>query len=226
MAPLDGEWLHPISPDGRLVARVSMPLGATEPRPWMIALHGAGDRAEWACAAWHEVTAAYPFIVCPHGDRSGYYYDAPNDTTAAITTSIGALREELPDRVVRGDAPILAGFSMGATEAVILVRTTTLPTPPVLVLIEGAYDLVVQEGMFPALKKKGVTKVLLACTTAGGCPKTYAEAQTRAEKAGLDAKFLQAGRKDHGMYPEVTEALAREWPWLTSGLEGFTAHGS
>src|SRR5437660_1672656 len=46
---------------------VSVPLGAREPRPIMVALHGGSDRPERACPAWRIAAEAYPFVVCPRG---------------------------------------------------------------------------------------------------------------------------------------------------------------
>src|SRR5262245_45833853 len=45
----------------------SIPIGAREPRPIMIALHGGSERPERACSAWRGITEAYPFVVCPRG---------------------------------------------------------------------------------------------------------------------------------------------------------------
>jgi hypothetical protein len=223
LAPLEGyEWLHPIGANGRDIARVSMPLGSTTTRPWMVALHGAGDRAEWSCGEWRAVSGAYPFIVCPRGDASGYYWGKPKDTTTDIGNAIGALRETLPERIASGDARIVAGFSMGATEALLVLRWTDLPAPRSLVLVEGGYDTMQADPLlFKTLKQKGVTRLLLGCTTLGFCARIYKDAKASAEKSGIETHFVQAARGDHGMYQEVTESLSHEWPWITEGLEGW-----
>src|SRR5688500_9215499 len=46
---------------------VSVPLGAHEPRPVVIALHGGSERPERACPEWRIATDAHPFVVCPRG---------------------------------------------------------------------------------------------------------------------------------------------------------------
>src|SRR5262245_55783039 len=38
--------------DGSRIGVVAVPLGAREPRPIMIALHGGSDQPDWACGAW------------------------------------------------------------------------------------------------------------------------------------------------------------------------------
>ena len=48
---------------------VAVPLGAREPRPLMVALHGGSEtpNKSTVCPAWREITAGYPFVVCPRG---------------------------------------------------------------------------------------------------------------------------------------------------------------
>ena len=105
------DWLEPVGDDARELGKVSIPQGATNHRPVMIALHGAADRAEWSCAEWRGVTGDFPFIVCPRGDRSGFYYDAPRKTQADLQLAIGEVRQrfdgwvealEVPGRRPRG----------------------------------------------------------------------------------------------------------------------------
>src|SRR5687768_13700772 len=48
LAALRAEWLITMPVEGFRDARVTVPQGATEPRPVVVALHGAGDRPEWA----------------------------------------------------------------------------------------------------------------------------------------------------------------------------------
>ncbi|MCL2724520.1 MAG: hypothetical protein FWD69_08800 [Polyangiaceae bacterium] len=99
-APLSGHpWIvelveeHP----GRAPTKlgfVTVPLGARERRPVVIALHGGGDRPEWACSEWVAVVSAYPFIVCPRGPGGdeGLSWSHPSDTNARIARALAAAR--------------------------------------------------------------------------------------------------------------------------------------
>ena len=49
---------------------VTVPLGAREPRPLVVALHGGSDRPEWACSAWRSISEGHAFVVCPRGPGS------------------------------------------------------------------------------------------------------------------------------------------------------------
>jgi len=67
-APLSGFSEHFELLDGKdKLGFVSVPLGAREPRPIMIAIHGGSDKPSLACSAWRGITEAYPFVVCPRG---------------------------------------------------------------------------------------------------------------------------------------------------------------
>ncbi|HEY4106246.1 MAG TPA: hypothetical protein VGM44_20240, partial [Polyangiaceae bacterium] len=60
-------WLTELDVEGFGKAALAVPLGATEPRPIVIALHGAADRPEWACGAWRSIAGPQPFVLCPRG---------------------------------------------------------------------------------------------------------------------------------------------------------------
>ena len=214
-ALVDHAWLEPIGDDARELGQVSVPLGATEPRPVILALHGAQDRAEWSCGEWRGVTAAYPFILCPRGDASRLYYDAPKKTASDIRLALDLLRNRYAPFVEDGEPSVMVGFSMGAAEALALVVQTDLRVSA-LALVEGGYDSLALAGVPSILRARSVERVLLACTTLGWCPAQYAKAKPALEKAGITVRYVQAAAKTHGMYPEVTEALAHEMAFLTS----------
>jgi predicted esterase len=213
-------WIEPVGDDARLLAQVTVPLGATTARPIMIALHGANDRAEWACAEWRGVVKAVPFVVCPRGDKTGRYWDAPKSTLADLQLAIAEVRNRFDGYVEPHDPEVLAGFSLGAVHALALILQTDLRAAS-LALAEGGYDTLAQAGVPKQLAARGVTRVLLACTTTGHCPGAYRAAQQSLARAGIDAHFIQAARGEHGMYAEVVDALAAEAPWLVAGRHAF-----
>ncbi len=207
------EWLEPLGDDAHELAKVSIPQGTTTARPILLAFHGAQDRAEWSCGEWRGVTNAFPFIVCPRGDKSGLYYDAPKKTYADTELAIAEARNRFAGFVDARDPPVIAGFSMGAAEVIALLVQTPL-TAPALALVEGGYESLALAGVPTVIARRGVKRVLLACTTLGWCPTQYAAARKALLHVGIEVHYLQAAAKDHGMYPEVTTALAKEMPWL------------
>src|SRR5205085_7239239 len=79
-----------------VVGFVSVPLGAREPRPIMIGLHGGSDRPERACPAWRIAADAYPFVVCPHGwggNEARLGWRSATDTKARIARAIAATKK-------------------------------------------------------------------------------------------------------------------------------------
>src|SRR5262249_55456731 len=85
-------WKIDLPVQGFGEATVSVPLGATEARPLLIALHGNFDRPEWQCGTWRGITHGYPFIVCPRGvPRS----DSPADSKRFTYQNPSRTAEEL-----------------------------------------------------------------------------------------------------------------------------------
>jgi hypothetical protein len=220
LAPLENHaWLEGIVPPGDEVGKLSVPNGATTPRPIMVALHGGGDRAEWSCGEWRGVTNGFPFIVCPHGAASHMYWDTAKNANAQIESARAEVWRDFGKHVAEGPL-VLAGFSAGTWMAMTLVQGG-LVEPEALVLVEGAYDVVEQEGFAPSLKARGVKRVLLVCTTRGTCPPTYRAALPKLKRVGIDARLNLASEQGHGFYPTVTFSIRRDWPWLVDGLGGW-----
>jgi hypothetical protein len=62
-----GDWLGPLrDANGRNVGNVAIAVGAVEPRPVVVAVHGAATRADWMCSAARASLGPRPFIICPH----------------------------------------------------------------------------------------------------------------------------------------------------------------
>jgi poly(3-hydroxybutyrate) depolymerase len=216
------DWLEPLSAPRDEVAKLSVPLGATSPRPVMIGLHGGGDRAEWSCGEWRGVTAAFPFIICPHGSASRTYWDTPKNVMSQIDGARGEVNRTFAGYVADGPM-VLAGFSAGTTMALTLLYGG-LVSPEALVLVEGSYDSVGDRGFPAILKAHHVKRLLLVCTTRGSCTTTYREAVPRIARAGIDVRLNLASEQGHGFYEDVTFSLRRDWPWLVNGLAGWETY--
>jgi hypothetical protein len=228
LPPLAGHsWLEDVeaeAPSGS-PGKLSVPLGATSKRPSMLGLHGAGDRAEWSCGEWRGVTDAFSFVFCPHGNASHIYWDSPQATRAQIAQAESYLERVFANYLCEGCATpeLIAGFSAGTTMAIGLVRAG-LVEPQALVLVEGSYPWVADEGFALTLRKHHVRRLLLVCTTRGLCPKTYTEALPRVARQGIDARVNLASDRGHGIYPEVVSALKRDWLWLVRDLHGWESY--
>ena len=124
LPPLHAEWLERFDLPGGQTAMVSMPQGATERRPVMIAVHGGGDRPDWACGEWRGVTNAYPFIVCPQGSPPGsdrFAWGSTAQIQKIIDLALPALRARFSDYMAEG--PMLyAGFYAGVIYGAGVVR--------------------------------------------------------------------------------------------------------
>lgn len=137
LPPLGGVWLEAIDEIGV----VAVPLGATAPRPVVVALHGAGSLAEFACGDWMYPTKAYPFIVCPRSatERPGRLASWSSVEDAASRTRIVTERVKAKFGPWIADTPpIVVGFSQGAEMAVLAADRKMVPWSALFVH-EGGY---------------------------------------------------------------------------------------
>jgi pimeloyl-ACP methyl ester carboxylesterase len=207
-------------------AVVSVPLGAREPRPLVVALHGNFDRPEWQCEVWRAATAGYPFILCPRGiprrdvpkSADRWEYGSALQTERELDAGVAALRERYATHLA--DGPIVyVGFSLGAILGTTIVRKAPERYPRV-VLIEGGLGGM-EAGLARQYEEKGGERVLLACGQADCLQKSRALAK-RLEKLGLSARVVDGGRIGHTYDGAIAEGIAREWPWLVEGLPAWS----
>jgi predicted esterase len=220
LAPLtDAVWLEPLPmPPGR-AAFVSVPLGATEPRPVMIGMHGAGDRPEWACGGYRGATDAFPFIVCPTGLPQGrsapdkFYAPAAERMAEDIESALAGLRSRFGPYVAEG--PLLfVGFSLGAMHGA-KVLAAHASTFPVALLIEGGYAEITQ-ALAALYAEQGGKRVMLACGQAA-CRPSFRAAERALRRAGIEVLLLDAGTGRHNLDGAMTRALRDAWPKLVAG---------
>jgi len=137
LPPLGGVWLETIED----VGVVAVPLGATAPRPIVVALHGAVSLAEFACGDWMYPTKAYPFIVCPRSatERPGRLASWSSLDDAATRTKLVTSRVRAKFGAwVSPEDPIVVGFSQGAEMAVLAADQKLVPWSGLFVH-EGGY---------------------------------------------------------------------------------------
>jgi hypothetical protein len=219
--------LAPLTADGELVALqvpgfrdaiVSVPLGATQPRPVMVALHGNYDRPEWQCEVWREITGGHPFILCPRGiPRAGapksedrWEYGGLAKTEQELLDGLDALAARFGKHVAEG--PVLfTGFSLGAILGRHILAKHAARFPRA-VLTEGGY-----EGWSAAFAKRyregGGERVVFACGQYA-CRQAATGAARVARKQGLETRVADGGNIGHTYDGKVARAISAEWQFL------------
>jgi pimeloyl-ACP methyl ester carboxylesterase len=210
-------WQIDVEENGKQLGSISIPLGAREPRPIVVALHGAADKPGWACGEWRAVTDAYPFIVCPRGDgpESHLYWSSPAKTRAAIDALLAVAHARFGDWIADGPT-VLVGFSMGANEAAILSREDPKRFPRV-VLAESAFDPKSTAAFAASFKGE---RAGLLCTTYG-CGPVYRQAGEVLARRGVPSRVNLSGTNAHGMWDVTNASMRRDWPWVVEGVPGW-----
>jgi len=158
---LHGEWLERLDGD----AYVTPPLGATEKRPVIVAVHGAFNHPGIMCASWRAIADGYAFVVCPAGipvDKVSYSWSTPESIERAISVALAAARARYGAWML--DAPyVYAGFSQGATLAAPVLAKGKFGRAA---LTEGGYHAF-EDGFAGAFVKHGGKRVLYTCSQSG-----------------------------------------------------------
>src|SRR5215471_4612740 len=212
LAPLRGEWLKQLDD----VGFVSPPTGATEPRPIVIAVHGAVDRPDWSCSEWRAIFGPRPFIVCPRGAPAGasaFVWTSSDALRVAIGRALEATRVRFAPYVADGPK-VYAGFSQGAMLGASIVEGAP-ETYPYAVFLEGLGDVGARR-FTRAFHDRGGKRIILACSQAGCEASRRAPLQALA-RAEIDAKLVYAGPIGHTVNGPVIAALRVEIPWLLAG---------
>jgi predicted esterase len=227
LPPLAGaDWIEPLPlADGEL-AYVVPPIGAREPRPLVLAVHGAGDRPEWACGGWRLGTNEYPFVVCPEGlkmDAQRFGWDSPRTIQTRAQAALEAVRTRFGAYVAEGPT-VYAGFSQGATLAaqVLLEQRDGFP---VVVLAEGGYDLLRNEQFLLRLRERGTARVLIVCGSPA-CFLTAANVKANLEHAGLESFVAGDPLSGHNLNQRMQDALHPVWLELTNGLPNWSGYAA
>lgn len=220
LPPLPG-FFEALPVAGHPDAWMSLPTGATGKRPVVVVVHGAGDRPDWQCGGWRRATGEYAFVVCPRGAY------APADSTktdlrythrggapllAYIDASLSALEARYPG-YVDTSTPLLAGFSLGASEILALAVDDPARFPRIA-LVEGGTS--------------GWTDARIdAYVRGGGLRVVYGAGQRANEVAakatvkrllahGLDARVVYAP-VGHTFDPPLEDAIHGELAWWVAG---------
>jgi len=225
LAPLLGvAWIERLELEDKHEAYVCPPIGARERRPLIVAVHGAGDRAEWACGGWRMVAGEYAFVVCPQGrkmDPSRFAWDSEETIRKRVASAIAAARARFGEYIAEGPT-LYVGFSQGATLA-----GPTLLDPaqsfPFIALAEGGYDLLRNRAFLGKLKARGVESVLLACGTPA-CFASMRAIEPNLSAAGIQALIGGDAKSGHNLNGEMQAGLQKVWPEFVAGLPNWRGY--
>jgi pimeloyl-ACP methyl ester carboxylesterase len=204
---------------------VSVPLGAREPRPIMIAIHGGSEKPEVACRAWRAITEGFPFLVCPRGfggRESALGWRSTSDTASRIARAVAATKATFGSGIMETTSMVLAGFSMGGSQVALLARSDP-KTYRRIVIGDSAHD------PHPALTfsrvwaREGGERVVFLCTTSGCEPSMRAAARNVAT-LGVPARLNIAATQVHGLSERAGSSMRRDLPWVVEGAPGWESH--
>jgi hypothetical protein len=224
LPPLDTpEALVPLDVPGYQPAHISIPQGATSPRPILVAAHGAWDFPEGLCDNWRWVIQDRGWVICPRGvprpppDKTFGYPSGPA-LAKEIEADVRALATRFPGYVDEGPL-VYTGFSLGA----ILGPSILARDPsrfPRAVLIEGGEDRFTA-AYANAFAHGGGQRVLYAC----GLKFRVAAAARAArllEASGVPSRVVlgklpDAGEFIHWYNGPVADEIKSQLPWLLEG---------
>jgi predicted esterase len=195
---------------GFLPAVLVVPPG-TDPRPLVVAAHGAGGAPEWDCEYWHRLTRDRAFVLCPRGTAMGpgsFYFKHHHALGAEVAAAVSVARRQFPR--ILPNSGIYAGFSQGASMGALMVSSYADQFPYV-VLIEGFTQWNIPVGR--AFARRGGQAVLFVCGTPD-CA-TKAEASTQAlQRVPVRARSEHAAGAGHTASGAVMDLVEHQLPWL------------
>ena len=220
LAPLGAaSWLIDLDVPGYGAAKLAVPIGATEPRPIVIALHGAADRPEWACGAWRGIAGPRPFVLCPRGvaradfaaPDTRYTFGAAADVARELRAGLAALKNQFGAHVAPGSV-VFVGFELGADRvADIAQQEPTFFSRLALVAASADAWPTPEAALFG---RRGGERVLFA---AG--PSTRAAAEQKAvltRRGDAEAKAIFLADHRPALDPATITLLRSEWGWLNT----------
>lgn len=213
-------------------AVVSVPMGATSPRPLLVATHGAGGTPEAHCSFWRAIVGDAAFVLCPRGVTSdvhappgerGYFYPTHHALEREVALAVAALRERFGPHV-DPNRPIYAGFSQGATMGALFVARPPRPPEPDrrdpppfagAILIEGGFDEWTLASA-RAFKAASGERVVFACGRAK-CVDGAKRSAGYLRKAGVETVVIHAEGAGHTYEGAVKGRVEEAFPWVIEG---------
>ena len=200
---------------GFLPSLLFVPAG-NEPRPLVVAAHGAGGTPEWECEYWSRLLRERSFVLCLRGTSmgksGGYYYRTQHALEAELVAAEHAARAAEPR--ILPDSGTYVGFSQGSSMGSAMIAKHGQRFPQ-LALVEGFERWNIPRAR--AFAKAGGKRVLFACGTKE-CNAVATESARWLERGGIAARVEYAAGAGHTPTGEVEERIARALPWLLGEL--------
>lgn len=218
LPPLSSEWLIALGDPKKPFAYVSPPSGATTKRPVVVAVHGAGDRPDWACAGWRAIAGPYPFIVCPGGVphpawKDTFVWSSSAHVEKAMALAMEATSARFGAYVAEGPR-VFTGFSQGSVLGASIVQKRS-DLYPFAVFQEGLGD-VSSPAFAKAFRTGGGKRIVLGCSQ-GGCAAPREAAKEALARHQVEARVNDAGPIGHTLEPRVVASLRKDFGWVVEG---------
>jgi poly(3-hydroxybutyrate) depolymerase len=218
LAPLVAPgWRVELPVKGFGPATVALPLAATGPRPIVVVLHGARDRAEWQCGSFRGVLGGHVFVLCPQGIAQSaegglYGLGSFDDSVAELRAGLAALKARYGAHVAPSPV-LLIGYGEGAAVAADLARQE--PAFFARVALVNGNPASVTPSAAKIFAERGGKRMLFFCAEAE-CDANGVERALLLTRVGIAAKSVKA---EVGPYLDqrFTDALRAQVPWLVEG---------
>jgi poly(3-hydroxybutyrate) depolymerase len=225
LPPLNApSWRAELPVPGFAPAIVALPLGATGPRPIVVVIHGARDRADWQCGSFRGLLGGRVFIVCPQGlqatEAGGLYgLGSFDESSAELRGALAALKARFGKHVAPSPVALI-GYAEGAAVAADLARQE--PRFFARVALVNGDPSVVSSSAAKIFNEHGGKRVLFFCTS----PECQAAGGERAlwlsRTGAVTAKAVEAHVGPYLDAPFLA-ALKPELVWLLEGDKRFAA---
>ena len=210
-------------------AVLSLPNGATSPRPVLVVFHGDGERPEQVCATWRHITKARGFVLCPRDQGDIEPPPLHRDRYArrggvSLRSFVAAVFDSLDAKYagyVDGQRPLVAGSSNVADELARLAADDPRRFPRVVFLESGGGAWTKER--IHAFHWEGGDRVLFACPTPT-CLTDAKAAAARLDASGVESHVIHwdARRNDD---TSLRDAVGGEMGWLLGDDPRWTGAG-
>lgn len=214
-------WRVALPVEGFGAAVVAVPLGATSPRPVLIALHGDADRPEWQCGSWRGMVGSRAFVLCPRGrlrqDTPAadprYALGSLEETEQELRGALKALKARFEGHVSKGPV-LLAGHGPGADMAVLIAKQEPAFFARLVLISRGVRHFTPTVGSL--FGKNGGQRVLFLCSSSE-CRDEAEQKALITRRAGAQAKVSHSPELGPWFDAAMVEHVRRELPWLVQG---------
>jgi len=219
LAPLQGTWISEINENG-VRYWVALPLGARERRPLIVGIHGAGDRADWACSEWLTTLGSHAFVVCPVGVPAQWKDTFSWGSAEMIATrserAVAAVKARYADYIAEGPL-VYGGWSQGATLAsqVFLARPKMFDR---VVLVEAGHTPLDASAVAAGLVKGGAIRAVVACSSMP-CRGFATQLEAAAKRAKLPVRTVDVGLRGHWFDEPMFRAIGPAFVWSVDDTE-------